>query len=414
MKSKLWLLSCFIVALTGGPAATQAASLSGQSLTLPRALEDAEAANPDLAAVRWNMDIADGGHQQASLLPNPEASWYSEDTGTQGEVTVAVTQKILTGGKRSARMEVAAHGQSIAALQFEQQRNQLRADIIEAFYAALIAQEQLKLAEQNRAVAERGLSVANTQVQAGRSSPIEARRSQVQLAEVSLGLNRAQRDLTVAYRNLTALLGSSVPPFRQVEGNIQYFPPVPAEEILLDRLKNTRLLQLAARQIEQNEASVALEKANRIPDLAVTLGNKRLGEVNRNVLVVGVSLPLPLFDRNQGNIYAASKRVGQSRDVRNATELRLQAETRQSLAQWQAALISVHSLSETIIPAARQTLDNITRGFEAGKFEFIDVLDAQRTLLSARTEYLQAVGDVTRAWAQIERIYGDAFVLKAR
>lgn len=400
--------------LLGVEAAQTAVSAQGQVVTLEQALATAQASNPQLAALRWNIGIADGDRQQAGLLPNPELSWLTEDTGTKAEATVQITQALQLGGKRGARVDVASRGQALAAVQFEQQRNQLRAEVIEAFYAALLAQEQVQIAEQSKVLAERGLAIANGRVKAGRSSPIEARRSQVQLAEIELTLNRARRDKAIAYRTLSSLMGTALPQFERVEGNAHYFPPLPEASQLLARMSDTQSLRLAALQIDQHEAAVELEKAKRIPDLSVTLGNKRLGVENRDVVVLGLSMPLPLFDRNQGNVYAASQRVGQAQDLRNATELRLQTETRQALNQWATALTSVRALDEAIIPAAQQTLDNLTRGFEAGKFGLIDVLDAQRILLAARTEYLQAAGDVTVAWAQIERIYGDVFALNDR
>ncbi|MBB3103841.1 TolC family protein [Azomonas macrocytogenes] len=411
---KSWLLSWCMAGLLGVEAAQTAVSAQGQVVTLEQALATAQASNPQLAALRWNIGIADGDRQQAGLLPNPELSWLTEDTGTKAEATVQITQALQLGGKRGARVDVASRGQALAAVQFEQQRNQLRAEVIEAFYAALLAQEQVQIAEQSKVLAERGLAIANGRVKAGRSSPIEARRSQVQLAEIELTLNRARRDKAIAYRTLSSLMGTALPQFERVEGNAHYFPPLPEASQLLARMSDTQSLRLAALQIDQHEAAVELEKAKRIPDLSVTLGNKRLGVENRDVVVLGLSMPLPLFDRNQGNVYAASQRVGQAQDLRNATELRLQTETRQALNQWATALTSVRALDEAIIPAAQQTLDNLTRGFEAGKFGLIDVLDAQRILLAARTEYLQAAGDVTVAWAQIERIYGDVFALNDR
>lgn len=391
--------------------AAYATSLTNQSITLEQALTQAEAHNPKLASSRWNIGIADGYRQQADLLPNPELSWLTEDTGSRGEVTVQVTQAVQLGGKRGARVGVASQEQQIASLQFEQELNQLRADVIEAFYTALLAQERVELAKQNQSLAERSLVVASTRVKAGRASPIEERRSQVQLAEIALELNRAQRDQRIAYQALSQLMGNSSNTFSRVEGNFYYFPPVPQTAHLIEHLDSTNLLRLATLQINQQESVVALEKANRIPDLSVTVGNKRIGEDNRDVIVLGLSMPLPLFDRNQGNIYAASQKVGQAQDLRNATELKLQAETQQALTQWSTASISVESLVKEIIPATQENLTNITRGFEAGKFGFIDVLDAQRTLLSARIEYVQAATDVIQAWAKIERIYGDVFKL---
>lgn len=118
-------------------------------------------------------------------------------------------------------------------------------------------------------------------------------------------------------------------------------------------------------------------------------------------------MPIPLFNRNQGNVLAANRRADQARDLRNAVELRLRAETLQALALWQTANNEVHTFNQQILPAAQSAVDSATRGFEMGKFNFLDVLDAQRTLIAARTQYLTATAQATDAWVRLERIYGD-------
>ncbi|MCC1724613.1 TolC family protein, partial [Salmonella enterica subsp. enterica serovar Indiana] len=95
--------------------------------------------------------------------------------------------------------------------------------------------------------------------------------------------------------------------------------------------------RLAELYIQQSEASVGLEKAQRIPDLDVSIGSQYDASVRERVNVVGVSMPIPLFNRNQGNVLAASRRADQARDLRNAVELRLRTETRQALDLWQTA-----------------------------------------------------------------------------
>ncbi|MNE90757.1 Cobalt-zinc-cadmium resistance protein CzcC precursor [compost metagenome] len=118
-------------------------------------------------------------------------------------------------------------------------------------------------------------------------------------------------------------------------------------------------------------------------------------------------MPIPLFNRNQGNILAAARRADQARDLRNAAELRLRSEIRQALEQWATAQGEVTSYNQVILPAAQEAVDSATRGFEAGKFNFLDVLDAQRTLINARTQYLQARAETTDAWVRVGRVFGD-------
>ncbi|NVZ32425.1 TolC family protein [Pseudomonas sp. A4002] len=381
---------------------------NAQTLTLESALQTAFANNPDMAAAQWEIDIAQGGRQQAGLIPNPVASWDAEDTRRNSRTTtVKLSQTLELGGKRGARIDVATRAQEAAALNLEQRRNGLRAEVIDGYYGALRAQERLDLAQRSLALAERGLVVANGRVTAGKTSPVEATRAQVQLSEIRLEFNRAQMGLSDAYRRLAASTGAASTDFQAVATQAQAAPALPSPAQLLARLEQTAELRLAELQIVQGEAALGLEKAQRIPDLDVSIGSQYDASVRERVNVVGVSMPIPLFNRNQGNVLAASRRADQARDLRNAAELRLRTETRQALDLWQTANTEVRSFNQQILPAAQSAVDSATRGFEMGKFNFLDVLDAQRTLIAARTQYLAATAQATEAWVRIERIYGD-------
>jgi cobalt-zinc-cadmium efflux system outer membrane protein len=391
-----WL--CLLLA---GPA-------SAQSLSLDQALSAAFAHNPELAAVGREIGIAEGDRRQAGLVPNPELSWEVEDTRRKtSTTTVTLSQALELGGKRGARIEVAEAGQAVARLELERQRNGLRADVIQAFHAALRAQTALELAQQSQALTERGLRVVEGRVKAGQSSPVEATRAQVQLAQAQAAVRRAQSGRSVARQSLARLTGSAEAGFDRLDSASLSPGPAPRAEPLLAKVEQTADWRLAAARIERGEASLGSEKAQRIPNLTVSLGSQYSREDRERVNVVGLSMPLPLFDRNQGNVLAAARRADQARDLRNAVELRLRSDTRSALDQWATAMGEVQAYDRTILPSAQQAVDTATRGFEMGKFAFLEVLDAQRTLIEARGLYLDALAQATDARAQVERIYGE-------
>ncbi|MBT2373536.1 TolC family protein [Pseudomonas fluorescens] len=406
VRKLLWMAGALSAVLLFSTATVQGAQ--AQTLTLDSALQTAFANNPDLAAAQWEIDIAQGGRQQAGLIPNPVASFDAEDTRRNSRTTtLKLSQTLELGGKRGARIDVASRAQDAAALTLEQRRNVLRADVIEGFYGALRAQERLDLAQRSLALAERGLVVANGRVTAGKSSPVEATRAQVQLSEIRLEFSRAEMGLTDAYRRLAAITGAANTDFQSVAAQAMAAPALPPPTQLLARLDQTAELRLAELQIQQREAALGLEKAERIPNLDVSIGSQYDASVRERVNVVGVSMPIPLFNRNQGNVLSASRRADQARDLRNAAELRLRTDTRQALDLWSTANSEVRSFNQVILPAAQSAVDSATRGFEMGKFNFLEVLDAQRTLIAARTQYLAALAQATDAWVRIERIYGD-------
>ncbi|MFJ4349767.1 TolC family protein [Pseudomonas sp. NPDC089428] len=388
--------------------ATTVSAQAGQGMSLPEALSAAFANNPELAAAAREIGIAEGERRQAGLIPNPELAWEVEDTRRDSSTTtVTLSQPLELGGKRGARIAVAGAGQAIARLDLERQRNGLRADVVQAYHAALRAQTAVELAQQSQALTERGLRVVQGRVGAGQSSPVEATRAQVQLAQAQAEQRRAETQRTVAYQALARLTGSPLATFDQLP--VSHLSPgqAPSADTLLGQVEQTAEWRLADAQVERGEASLGSEKALRIPNLTVSVGSQYSREDRERVNVVGLSMPLPLFDRNQGNVLAAARRADQARDLRNAVELRLRSETRSAVDQWRTAMQEVQAYDRTILPAAQQAVDTATRGFEMGKFAFLDVLDAQRTLIDARGLYLEALASATDARAQVERIYGD-------
>lgn len=391
--------------------ASLANAANAATLTLDQALQNAFAGNPELAAAQWEIGIAEGDREQAGLMPNPEVSWEAEDTRRDSRTTtIMLSQPIELGGKRGARIDVASRAQDAAAIELERKRNALRADVIQAFNSAQTAQQRLLLSRQSLQLAEHGLRVAQGRIEAGKSSPVEGTRAQVQLSEVRLELRRAERDQATAYQQLAQVMGAPLPASTRVQAPAQSMPAVPPPTRLLERLNESAELRLANLQIDQREASLGLEKSQRIPDLTVSVGSQYSEAERERVNVVGLSMPIPLFNRNQGNVLAAARRTDQARDLRNATELRLRTEIQTSLEQWQTANGEVSAFNQTILPAAQSAVDSATRGFEMGKFGFLDVLDAQRTLIAARSQYIQAVSEATDARVRIERIFGELSV----
>jgi cobalt-zinc-cadmium efflux system outer membrane protein len=379
-----------------------------RTLSLPQAIDAAFSDNPDLAAARWEIGVAQGERQQAGLMPNPVLSWEAEDTRrSTSTTTVMLSQALELGGKRGARVAAASRSQDAASVELERRGNELRADVVQAFHTALRSQTGLELARQSQTLAERGLEVAQGRVRAGKSSPVEVTRAQVQLAETELLVRRAETVKTNSYRDLARITGTSAVAF----DHLQAADVAPGTSLsvaqLLGAVDQAAEMRLARVQIDQRDAALGSERAQRIPDLTVSIGSQYSREDRERINVVGLSVPIPLFNRNQGNVLAASRRADQARDLRNAVELRLITQTQTAVDQWITATQDVKSFDQVILPSAKSAVDAATRGFEMGKFGFLEVLDAQRTLIAARGQYLEALAMATDARVAVERIHGD-------
>jgi cobalt-zinc-cadmium efflux system outer membrane protein len=159
-------------------------------------------------------------------------------------------------------------------------------------------------------------------------------------------------------------------------------------------------------QIEREQAQVGLDRAQRIPDVTLIVGSKKDDEIGRSQTVVGLSVPLPLFNRNQGALQASLARADKAQAEFDAERLRLHQALADAHQRAQLTREQVRSMREEILPAAQRVFDAAVTGFEAGKFGFLDVLDAQRTLLQIRTQYIQALYERYRAVADLGRLAG--------
>lgn len=379
-------------------------------LTLRAALALATQASPALAAARYEAESHDGLVRQAAARPNPTLSLErlgrsNRGMEADGETTVQLSQALELGGKRPARVAAAERGRDAANADVDAQRAALHADVVTAFYAVLVAQERLRLAQDGSELAQRATLVANRRVAAGKVSPVDETRARLAEANVRLEQAGAQAALDSARQRLAAFWQQPAR-FEQADGNLAILPPVPDGTTLAQWRSRSPALMPARLDLARRQALAQLERANRAPDLTVSLGSKRMADPSRSQAVVGLSMPLPLFDRNQGNVLAAQRQADKAGAELAAAAMRLESELAQAVQDLRSARLALDTLRGDILPAAQQATEAATKGFEFGKHSFLDVLDAQRTLLQARAQYLSALSDGHRAAAAIERILG--------
>jgi cobalt-zinc-cadmium efflux system outer membrane protein len=383
---------------------TSAPTTTGTIITLDEAIRLALASNPTLRSATRSVAIADATKSQAGLIVNPELSVLREGMDRANRTqTVQINQRLELGGKRSARVDVAERERQMALQDVAVAQAQLRADVTTAYFEALIAQERLELAQASVQVAEKATLAASKRVTAGRISPIEESRSKVAEAGVRLELAQALSELSLAKQRLGALWGRIDAGPLSLERPAGDGTALPPFDMLRQQLEAGPQLRRARNQVEREEAQVRLERAQRVPDLTVTVGSQRDNQIGHNQAVVGVSFPLPLFNRNQGNMLAALRRTDKARSDLDAERLRVSQALSEAYQRAQLAQQEIASITTDILPVAQTTYNAAVTGFEAGKFSFLDVLDAQRTLFQTRAQYLRALSDRYRSVADLGR-----------
>jgi cobalt-zinc-cadmium efflux system outer membrane protein len=394
---------------TPGAASSQVIEPTGV-LSLTVALNMAWRANPEIAVAMREVQATEGAVRQAGIIPNPEVAASLEDTRRETRTTtLQLNQPIELGGKRAARLSAAERGRDAATIELAGKQAEVRAIVVAAFYDVVTAQERFRLAQATVDLAQRATSIASKRVQAGKLSPVEETRARVAESGVRVELTQAVSELETARRRLVATWGSTTPRFERAEDHIEELPRLPALAELTQSLQQSPNLLRARMEVERRQALTQVERSRRIPDLVVSIGARHDEQLGRNQAIVGVSVPLPLFDKNQGNILEALRRTDKARDELTATEVRLNSELAQAYGRLSAARNEVTLLQKEVLPGAQSAYEATTKGFELGKFSFLEVLDAQRTFFQAKSQYLRALAETQRSTAEIDRVVGTPF-----
>ena len=375
-------------------------------LRLAAAVQLALDNNPELSAARREIEAMEGARVQAGTFQNPTFS--VEVDGLQRDdrtTTVLLSQPLEIGGKRGARIEAAERAIDVARAQFDAKQADLRASVTAAFFATAISQERVRLAQASLALAQTGSGAAGKRVTAGKVSPVEETKAKVAEANVRLELVQARGELQTNLQALRALT-TRMEGIDAVDANTLAIPDPFPRTALEDRIMNAPSMRQARVEVSRYAALSALERAKRIPDITVTAGGMRDEDVGRNQAVIGISVPLPIFDTNRGNITEALRRQDKAEDDARALELRLRADVAAARQRYLTATAEVSALQKEILPGAQTAFDAASKGFELGKFSYLDALDAQRTLLQARSQYLRSLADAHRSVTDLDRLLG--------
>jgi cobalt-zinc-cadmium efflux system outer membrane protein len=384
-------------------------------LTLLQAQTLALQHHPKLAAFGWEVRAGEARILQAGLPPNPEVEIEVEDfagsgelQGFQGtEITIHLSQLIELAGKRRKRTRVAALERDLTAWDYEATRLDVLTQVTQAFVEVLSAQERLALTAELMRLAEQVLNTVAERVKAGKVSPVEETRARVALSTSRIAVERSQRELDAARKRLAAIWGSNPAVFEKAAGTLDTMVAIPPAEQLVERLTQNPDLARWVTEMAQRQTALELAGAQGIPDPTIGGGFRHTRETGDNALVMSVSFPLPVFDRNQGGVLEARYQLAKAEQERRAVEIQGRAALAEAYAALSSAFGEATTLKNEVLPGAQRAFEAASEGYRQGKFGFLDVLDAQRTLFEARGQYLEVLAAYHQAAAEVERLIGE-------
>ncbi|GAB4172320.1 MAG: TolC family protein [Calditrichia bacterium] len=370
--------------------------------------------NPQLLAYSLQVRSMDAEVLQASFLPNPELDVELENFAGQNEVsgfkstetTIQLGQLLELGGKRGKRTKVAKIGVLGSKADYEAVKLMIFAEVTDAFVRVLTAQEQLKLQKELVSLAENFVVSIQKRVEAGKVSPAELARAKVSLARTRLEFGRMQNELHIARKNLVRLWGMTQVPFDSVTGELGQLITLPDLQDIESEVEAHPMIVSQMFRIKQNEAIYELEKSRRIPNVNISFGVRRMNESGNQALVASISMPVMIFNRNQGMI----ERAKIQKDIATVEYKRAILDMKTKIYQMYQSIKwlqkEIKNYQTGIIPSAEMSFRIITKGYEVGRFTSLDVLDAQRTLFEVKSEYLNRLAEYQIILGNLESITG--------
>lgn len=374
-------------------------------LSLSQALEEAAARSPDIVAADAEVRAAEARLRQSGYRENPELSLEVENVAGTGELrgmnrmetTLAVNQRLDFAGRRSARVEVARANLAAQQLRLAIARADLAQSVREQFARAVAARQRLEQADENLAWSEELARVAGLLVEAGREPPLRAIRARSALAQAKARREAAMADELAARSSLAALFGVSTP-VASVSGPVVDAKPRPVTP------ENSLEVRLAEAERAVARAEIRQQQAERRLDPAVGVGVRHVRETGDVGLVAGVSMPLPIFDRNRGNISAAEQELAAAEARRASVLANTTARARNAIAAVEAAQRRVDALEGAAIPEGAEALRLAQRSYEEGRATLLELLDARNAYTSTQTDLTEARLALAMATAELGRI----------
>ena len=382
-------------------------------MTLPDALSLALMHNPELRAFSWGVRASQARALQAGLRPNPELELEVEGVGGTGErsgfdgseATLQLSQLVELGDKRGKRTAVASLEKEMSQWDYEAKRLEIFSAVVKAFVQALAAQERLSLTADMLQLSGELVETVSQRVEAGKDSPVEKTKAAIVLANTRIRHQQALKDLELSRKQLAATWGSTTPRFEKVSGLLSV-APVPAIDKLTGLIEQNPNVVRSSLAVDKQKAALELEKAKAISDITLSGGLQRFEEAEDNAMVFGISVPLPISDRNQGGRLEATYNLARAREqdraVRTAAEMDL-AGAYHSLSN---AYAEANELDANVLQDAAKLFEASREGYSQGKLDYLELLDAQRTLFEVKAQYIEALRSYHIAKADVERLVG--------
>ncbi|WP_339612959.1 TolC family protein [uncultured Rubinisphaera sp.] len=388
------------------PDSDGASTVAAESLSLEQLEASALAGHPELRQARARVNSRRGRYVQAGLPFNPVLQYQSEEIGNEGASglhSLRVNQQFVTANKLGIAQQVQAY-------EVQKQQAQLRAAELRvltririAFAAAAVSQRRAELTDQIVELAERSLRSVQSLVDAKEASNVALLQAKVELDQARVNAENAVTQLQATRRALAAAVGMpELPPSDLAVDREEVLGEAPWEVLMSELEASSPELAAAGSELERARWALQLACAQVTPNITGQVGVGVDTATDDTYAIVGVSIPLPIRNRNQGNIQTARADIAAASAAIDQTRLSLDGRLADAVGRYQTARQRYEQLEKRIVPNAEETYKLSQQAFAAGDSDFLQLLTVQRTLFTTRLSVLDAFGQAKQALAEIE------------
>lgn len=365
--------------------------------------------NPSLRQAGALVARSKAQASQSGLWPNPSAGYQGEQLrGGEyggGEQGAFLQQTFVLGGKLGLRKNIYRQQQKAGEIGLVEQRARLLGDIGQRFYSALAAQQSTKLQQQLLSIATDAVATARQLQNVGQADLPDVLQSEVEADQAALQYTAAQRLYLQEFSRLAALVGKPDLPLAPLAGDLGRTPEIDPDQLIIAILRDSPPIRRARQEVTLAEAVLKAARREKIPDLTLRAGVQQNNELlaSGSTRVVGAQgfasagVSLPLFNRNQGNVAAASADLERARAEVTRVELSLRQTVQSLLQQYLTDRLRAVQYRDRILPKAERAFELYLAKYRNMASAYPQVLVSQRTFFQLRTQYIQILQNI---WQQ--------------
>ncbi len=361
--------------------------------------------NPAIRQASASVSKTAGFRDQVGRYANPTITYSGQQLGDAGtdQHMLTLSQDIVTGDKLALNQLVLNQSVQAQLWEVEAQRYRVLTDVRTTYYEALAAQRRLALATEFQVVAAKGVRVAESRKEALEGSQPEILQSEIQLQEVELQQQQAEFAMLASWNELTAIIGLPDLALSGLQGELPTTAePRDWEAVYIQLESESPELRAACSRVARATANLRRQDAQVTPNLQLQLGAGRDLGTNSDFSQVGVGIPVPIFNRNQGNISAAHAEYCRATQDYQRLRMSLKARLARAAQDHDSALVAVQRYEGQILPKAEQSLKLSEQAYSAAEFDFLQVLTARRIYFDSNLRAVDARRQLAQATTKID------------